>query len=124
MIILFPEITFLKPRSQKYHFSNTVSEFHYTHSEKLGDAFEFLLSILGTQGDAGQFRTPRHIIDFIAECVNPQKGDTICDPACGTAGFVISASQPEALSVATTELFKRISNFSADEVPLPLVRAA
>jgi len=65
--------------------------FHYSNSEMLGDAFEYLLSILGTQGDAGQFRTPRHIIDFITECVNPQKGDVICDPACGTAGFVISA---------------------------------
>jgi len=65
--------------------------FHYSHSEMLGDAFEYLLSILGTQGDAGQFRTPRHIIDFVAACVNPQKGDVICDPACGTAGFVIAA---------------------------------
>ena len=65
--------------------------FHYSHSEMLGDAFEYLLSILGTQGDAGQFRTPRHIIDFITECVNPQKGDVICDPSCGTAGFIISA---------------------------------
>jgi len=65
--------------------------FHYANSEMLGDAFEYLLSILGTQGDAGQFRTPRHIIDFIAACVNPQKEDVICDPACGTAGFVIAA---------------------------------
>ena len=45
----------------------------------------------GSQGDAGQFRTPRHIIDFIAEVVDPKKGDTILDPACGTAGFLISA---------------------------------
>lgn len=65
--------------------------FHYSHSEMLGDAFEYLLSILGTQGNAGQFRTPRHIIDFVIDCVNPQKGDVICDPSCGTAGFVISA---------------------------------
>jgi type I restriction enzyme M protein len=73
-------------------FLKIVNEgFHYSHSEMLGDGFEYLLSILGTQGDAGQFRTPRHIIDFITECVNPQKGDVICDPACGTAGFVISA---------------------------------
>lgn len=73
-------------------FLKIVNEgFHYSHSEMLGDAFEYLLSILGTQGDAGQFRTPRHIIDFITECVNPQKGDIICDPSCGTAGFVISA---------------------------------
>lgn len=47
--------------------------------------------MLGSQGDAGQFRTPRHIIDFIVEVVDPQKTDTILDPACGTAGFLISA---------------------------------
>jgi len=50
-----------------------------------------LLSILGSQGDAGQFRTPRHIIDFIVEVVDPKKNETILDPACGTAGFLISA---------------------------------
>lgn len=72
-------------------FLKEVNDFHYSNSEKLGDGFEYLLSILGTQGDAGQFRTPRHIIDFITEVVNPQKGDRICDPACGTAGFIISA---------------------------------
>ena len=72
-------------------FLKAANEFHYSNSEKLGDAFEHLLSILGTQGDAGQFRTPRHIIDFITACVNPKKGETICDPACGTAGFVIAA---------------------------------
>ena len=67
------------------------NEFHYSHSEKLGDAFEYLLSFMGSQGDAGQFRTPRHIIDFIVEIVNPQKDETILDPACGTAGFLISS---------------------------------
>lgn len=72
-------------------FLKEVNDFHYSNSEKLGDGFEYLLNILGTQGDAGQFRTPRHIIDFITEVVNPQKGDRICDPACGTAGFIISA---------------------------------
>jgi type I restriction enzyme M protein len=46
---------------------------------------------MGSQGDAGQFRTPRHIIDFIVEIVNPQKNETILDPACGTAGFLISS---------------------------------
>ncbi len=72
-------------------FLKTISEFEYTHSEKLGDAFEYLLSVMGSQGDAGQFRTPRHIIDFLVAVVNPQKTDTILDPACGTAGFLISA---------------------------------
>lgn len=72
-------------------FLKIINEFHYNHSEKLGDAYEYLLSVLGSQGDAGQFRTPRHIIDFIVEVVSPQKTDKILDPACGTAGFLISS---------------------------------
>ena len=72
-------------------FLKEINEFHYSHSEKLGDAFEYLISIMGSQGDAGQFRTPRHIIDFIVEIIDPQKNETILDPACGTAGFLISS---------------------------------
>ena len=72
-------------------FLKTIGEFEYTHSEKLGDAFEYLLSVMGSQGDAGQFRTPRHIIDFLVAIIDPDKNDTILDPACGTAGFLISA---------------------------------
>lgn len=72
-------------------FLKEVNGFSYDHSEDLGDAYEYLLSVLGSQGDAGQFRTPRHIIDFIVEVLDPQKTDTILDPACGTAGFLISA---------------------------------
>lgn len=72
-------------------FIKVINEFDYKHSEKLGDAFEFLLSVLGSQGDAGQFRTPRHIIDFMVELMNPQKHERVLDPACGTAGFLISA---------------------------------
>jgi type I restriction enzyme M protein len=72
-------------------FLKYINEFEYSHSEKLGDAFEYLLSVMGSQGDAGQFRTPRHIIDFVTACVNPQKNETVLDPACGTAGFLLSA---------------------------------
>lgn len=72
-------------------FLKIINEFHYDHSERLGDAFEYLLSVLGSQGDAGQFRTPRHIIDFMVEVLAPQKNETVLDPACGTAGFLISA---------------------------------
>ena len=68
-----------------------ANEFSYDHSERLGDAFEYLLSVLGSQGDAGQFRTPRHIIDFIVAVIDPQKHETVLDPACGTAGFLISS---------------------------------
>jgi type I restriction enzyme M protein len=72
-------------------FLKIINEFNYSHSEKLGDAFEFLLSILGSQGDAGQFRTPRHIIDFMVAIMDPKKHEIILDPACGTAGFLISS---------------------------------
>ena len=72
-------------------FLKVIDEFTYDHSERLGDAFEYLLSVLGSQGDAGQFRTPRHIIDFIVSVVDPKKEETVLDPACGTAGFLISS---------------------------------
>jgi type I restriction enzyme M protein len=72
-------------------FLKVIDDFTYDHSERLGDAFEYLLSVLGSQGDAGQFRTPRHIIDFMVAIVDPRKDERILDPACGTAGFLISA---------------------------------
>ena len=72
-------------------FLKEIAELPYDDSEKLGDAFEYLLNRMGTQGNAGQFRTPRNIIDFIVSVVDPTKNDTILDPACGTAGFLISA---------------------------------
>nr|WP_298271567.1 N-6 DNA methylase [Geobacter sp.] len=72
-------------------FLKVIDEFEYDHSERLGDAFEYLLSVLGSQGDAGQFRTPRHIIDFIVALLDPKKNETVLDPACGTAGFLISS---------------------------------
>lgn len=72
-------------------FLKVIDEFEYDHSERLGDAFEYLLSVLGSQGDAGQFRTPRHIIDFIVDVIDPKNRETVLDPACGTAGFLISS---------------------------------
>ncbi|MBU0597152.1 N-6 DNA methylase [Patescibacteria group bacterium] len=83
-------LPFRDPRTLSL-FLKEINQFTYDHSENLGNAFEYLLSIMGSQGDAGQFRTPRHIIDFIVEIVDPKKNDTILDPACGTAGFLISA---------------------------------
>ena len=72
-------------------FLKEIDGFTFDHSEDLGDAYEYLLNVVGTSGEAGQFRTPRHIIDFIVEIVAPKKNETILDPACGTAGFLISA---------------------------------
>jgi type I restriction enzyme M protein len=72
-------------------FLTEVNGFAYSHSEELGNAFEYLLQCMGTQGENGQFRTPRHIIDFIVACLDPQPADRILDPACGTGGFLVSA---------------------------------
>ena len=72
-------------------FLKEINYFDYSHPEELGNAYEYLLSIMSSQGDAGQFRTPRHIIDFIVDVVNPTKDDKILDPACGTGGFLVSS---------------------------------
>ncbi len=72
-------------------FLKEIDYFDYSHSEELGNAYEYLLSIMSSQGDAGQFRTPRHIIEFIIDAINPTKDDKILDPACGTGGFLVSA---------------------------------
>jgi type I restriction enzyme M protein len=107
-------------------FLKTISEFEYTHSEKLGDAFEYLLSVMGSQGDAGQFRTPRHIIDFVVACVNPSKTDTILDPACGTAGFLISAfkhiKEKNKKGLTPDERKKLIQNFVGYDISPDMVR--
>lgn len=85
--------TFLKFRDGRtlHLFLGVINGFCYDHSEELGNAFEYLLMSMGAQGENGQFRTPRNIIDFIVEVVDPDKGDTILDPACGTGGFLLSA---------------------------------
>jgi len=58
-----------------------------------GDIYEHLLAEITSAGKLGQFRTPRHIIQLIGELVDPKLGDTICDPACGTGGFLLGAYQ-------------------------------
>ena len=58
-----------------------------------GDVYESLLSKLSTAGVNGQFRTPRHIIRMMVELLDPKPDDTICDPACGTSGFLVAAGE-------------------------------
>ena len=58
-----------------------------------GDIYEYLLSKIATAGVNGQFRTPRHIIRMMVELVDPKADDVICDPACGTAGFLVAAGE-------------------------------
>ncbi|MGW0436705.1 type I restriction-modification system subunit M [Micromonospora sp. NPDC003197] len=58
-----------------------------------GDLYEYMLGKIATAGHNGQFRTPRHIIQLMVEMTAPGPDDTICDPACGTAGFLVEASE-------------------------------
>lgn len=112
-------------------FLKEVTDFSYDNSEDLGNAFEYLLSIMGSQGDAGQFRTPRHIIDMMVEIIDPKKNETILDPACGTAGFLISAyrhilaqnKDEDGKSTLTADDRKRLTeNFAGYDISPDMVR--
>ena len=110
-------------------FLKEINEFTYEHSENLGNAFEYLLSILGSQGDAGQFRTPRHIIDFIVDVVDPKKNETILDPACGTAGFLISTykhilKQNKEKSLTPDEKLRLMNNLAGYDISPDMVKLA
>ncbi|MEU3526147.1 class I SAM-dependent DNA methyltransferase [Streptomyces sp. NPDC038707] len=61
-------------------------------SDTKGDIYEYMLAKIATSGQNGQFRTPRHIIDLMVEMTQPRPGDKICDPACGTAGFLVQSA--------------------------------
>ena len=71
-----------------------------------GDLFEILVSDLGSQKRAAQFRTPRHLIRVIVQMVDPQIGETMCDPACGSAGFLIGAFEHILLANTTPEFVR------------------
>ena len=58
-----------------------------------GDLYEYMLGKIASAGQNGQFRTPRHIIKLMVEMMAPRPSDSICDPACGTAGFLVAASE-------------------------------
>ncbi|WP_169091432.1 type I restriction-modification system subunit M [Paenibacillus sp. PL91] len=75
-----------------------------------GDVYEMLLSEIASAGKNGQFRTPRHIIKLIVEMVDPQLGNRIADPACGTGGFLLGAYQ-----YMVTQLDKNKKNLLPDE---------
>jgi len=108
-------------------FLKEIGGFKYDNSERLGDAFEYLLSIMGSQGAAGQFRTPRHIIDFIVEVIAPTKTDTVLDPACGTAGFLISAykhilAKNQEKKLSPDEMLRLTKNFVGYDISPEMVR--
>lgn len=94
--VLFREIfngamlKFNDPRTLRL-FLKEMDLFTHATGDHIGDAYEYLLSLMSSQGGLGQFRTPRHIIKFIVDAVDPDKNDKIMDPAAGTAGFLIAA---------------------------------
>jgi len=118
-------------------FLKEIDYFDYSHPEELGNAYEYLLSIMSSQGDAGQFRTPRHIIDFIVDVVNPTKEDKVLDPACGTGGFLVSSythileqhdgkddPQKKEKSLTPDERKKLMANFEGYDIDPTMVRIA
>lgn len=118
-------------------FLKEINFFDYTHPEELGNAYEYLLSIMSAQGDAGQFRTPRHIIDFIVDVINPTKDDTVLDPACGTGGFLVSSynhileqhdgkndSSKQEKPLTPDERKKLMNNFEGYDIDPSMVRIA
>src|SRR5262249_10309557 len=72
---------------------NMIDALPITEGDAKGDLYEYLLGKLTTAGINGQFRTPRHIIRFMVEMLDPQPTDVIGDPACGTAGFLVVTMQ-------------------------------
>src|SRR5215813_9624074 len=72
---------------------NMIEALPLTEGDTKGDLYEYLLSKLTTAGINGQFRTPRHIIRFMVQLLDPRPTESIGDPACGTAGFLVGAMQ-------------------------------
>ena len=88
---------FLIPTPQVLQKIITGLEDLYTHDiadlDMQGDLYEYMLGKLATAGQNGQFRTPKHIRDMMVELVQPTPDDFICDPACGTSGFLVAAGE-------------------------------
>jgi len=72
---------------------NMIEDIPMEDRDTKGDLYEYMLSKIATAGKNGQFRTPRHIIKMMVELTKPTPKDTICDPACGTCGFLVAAAE-------------------------------
>lgn len=86
-----------------------INKLPLTQGDTKGDLYEYLLSKLTTAGIAGQFRTPRHIIRAMVEMVEPQPDWRICDPACGTGGFLVSVMSYLAERFSSPELVQEVA---------------
>lgn len=99
-----------------------------TDRDTNGDLYEYLLSKIASAGVNGQFRTPRHIIQLMVDMTAPRPDDEICDPACGTAGFLVTASEyvrdthPTALTDATQRAHFHTSMFHGYDFDATMLR--
>lgn len=89
------------------------SEEKADRTDLFGDLYEYLLSSIAAAGTGGQFRTPRHIIKFMVNVVDPGAEESICDPACGTAGFLVAALE-HLKEKYSSEDFKKEGKFPMD----------
>lgn len=96
-------------------FSDLEKQSTSGHTDIFGDMYEYLLSKLSQAGTLGSFRTPRHIIKFIVDVIDPKKGETILDPACGTAGFLVAALK-HLEEKYTSEEFKKLDKYPMDSL--------
>ncbi len=104
---------------------NTINEMKIKEQNRdtKGDLYEYLLSELRTSGKNGQFRTPRHIIKMMVEIADPKIGEKICDPACGTAGFLVNAYEHIIKDNTSKDLIKvdekgKEYNFKGDKLSI------
>lgn len=129
-------LKFNDPRTLRL-FLKEIDQLAHGTGDHIGDAYEYLLSLMSSQGGLGQFRTPRHIIKFIVEAVNPGKDDKIMDPAAGTAGFLIAAyehilhqhdgvdehgNKNEEKRLSSAELDKIHENFRGFDIDATMIR--
>ena len=91
-----------------------IDEISSDGADMMGDVYEYMLGIMAASGTNGQFRTPRHIIRMMVELMRPTLDDTICDPAMGSAGFIMEAAKyitehqsDELLNIEEKERFRK-----------------
>jgi type I restriction enzyme M protein len=109
---------------------NKVNDIHFTSSDEihpLGHLYESLLKEMrDTAGDSGEFYTPRAVVRFMVEAINPRLGETVLDPACGTGGFLVEAYQhleKQSHTVQDREILQQRSILGGEAKPLPYLLA-
>lgn len=83
----------VKAIDEIFEYIKTQQDAGQQFQDTQGDVYEYLINEIGSSGKNGQFRTPRHLIQFMSEIIDPNWTDKICDPACGTGGFLVGAYQ-------------------------------